>query len=128
LYNVVYEIVCCGGEAMQCLKCGKETKNEQVFCNQCLAVMERYPVKPDVHIPLPKSADRDIPKKSGKKRRVLSPEEQLLILRRRNRRLVAALLAMALLLGAAGYLLVRATVSTEDTELGKNYTFEIPFD
>lgn len=113
---------------MQCLKCGKETRNEQVFCARCLAVMEEYPIKPDVHIQLPKCADRDIPKKSGKKRRAPSPEEQIVILRRRNRRLVAALLAMALLLGAAGYLLVRATVSTEETELGKNYTFEIPFD
>ena len=114
--------------AVSCLKCGKETRNEQVFCSQCLAVMERYPVKTDVHIQLPKQTERDLPKKSGKKRRTLSQEEQILILRKRNRRLVAILLAMALLLGAAGYLLVRATVSTEDTELGKNYTFEIPFD
>lgn len=113
---------------MQCLKCGKETKNEQVFCPQCLAVMETYPVKPDVHIQLPKHTDRVLSKKSGKKRRVSSPEEQIAHLRRRNRRLIAALLAMTLLLGAAGYLLVQASVSTEDTELGKNYTFEIPFD
>ena len=113
---------------MQCLKCGKETKNEQVFCSQCLAVMEAYPVKPDVHIQLPKHADRVLPKKSGKKRRASSLEEQIAHLRRRNHRLVAALLAMVFLLGAAVYLLARATVSTEDTELGKNYTFEIPFD
>ena len=113
---------------MQCIKCGKETKNEQVFCAQCLAVMEAYPVKPDVHIQLPKHTDRDPSRKSAKKRRTSSLEEQIAQLRRRNRRLVAALLAMALLLGAAGYLLARATVTTEDTELGKNYTFEIPFD
>lgn len=113
---------------MQCLKCGKETKNEQVFCARCLSVMETYPVKPDVHIQLPRRDDREPSKKSAKKRRAFSVEEQISILRRRNRRLAAALLAMTLLLGAAGYLLARATVSTEDTELGKNYTFEIPFD
>lgn len=113
---------------MQCLKCGKETKNEQVFCSQCLAGMEAYPVKPDVHIQLPKHADRELPKKNGKKRRAPSMEEQIAILRRRNRRLAAALLVMALLLGAVGYLLVRTALSTEDIEWGKNYTFEIPFD
>ncbi len=113
---------------MRCLKCGKETKNEQVFCAQCLAVMDTYPVKPDVHIQLPNRAAQDLSKKSAKKRRTLSPEEQITILRKRNRRLMAALLAMVLLLGAAGYLLARATATTEDTELGKNYTFEIPFD
>ncbi|MBR2937953.1 MAG: hypothetical protein IKB80_05635 [Oscillospiraceae bacterium] len=113
---------------MQCLKCGKETKNEQVFCPRCLAVMEAYPVKQDVHIQLPNHTQRELSKKSGKKRRAPSPQEQIAALRRRNRRLVAVLLAMALLLAVAGYLLARATVSSEDTELGKNYTFEIPFD
>ena len=113
---------------MACLKCGKKTKDEQSFCPRCLEVMENYPVKPDVHIQLPKHTDRLLSKKSGKKRRASSLEEQIAHLRRRNRRLVAALLAMVFLLGAAVYLLARATVSTEDTELGKNYTFEIPFD
>ena len=113
---------------MQCLKCGKETKNEQVFCSQCLAVMETYPVKPDVHVQLPKHANREIPKKSAKKRRPPSMEEQIASLRKRNRRLVAALLIAVLLLGAAAYLLVRTAISTEDIQWGKNYTFEIPFD
>ena len=113
---------------MQCLKCGKDTKSAQVFCARCLASMEAYPVKPDVHIQLPKQTDRDLPRKSAKKRRIPSLEEQVAILRKRNRRLVAAVLLLVLLLGAAGYLLVRATVTTEETDLGKNYTFEIPFD
>ena len=36
----------------QCLKCGKKTEDSAVFCNECLAVMEKYPVKPGtvVHI------------------------------------------------------------------------------
>ena len=113
---------------MQCLKCGKDTKSEQVFCTRCLAGMEDYPVKPDVHIQLPKQTDRDLSKKSAKKRRPLSPDEQITLLRKRNRRLIATVLALAILLCAAGYLLVRATVTAEETDLGKNYTFEIPFD
>ena len=112
---------------MHCLKCGKETKNEQVFCPQCLAVMEVYPVKADVHIQLPNHANRELLKKSGKKRRSPSSEEQLATLRRRNRRLMAALLAMALLLGVAGYLLLR-TAFTEGFHWRKDYNIEIPFD
>ena len=91
---------------MHCLKCGKDTKNEQVFCPQCLAVMDTYPVKADVHIQLPNNANREGPKKAGKKRRPPSLDEQLATLRRRNRRLVIALLVAMLLLGAAGYLLL----------------------
>ena len=52
---------------MHCLKCGKQTKSEHVFCPGCLTVMEAYPVKPDVHIQLPKDANRESPKKSGRK-------------------------------------------------------------
>ncbi len=85
-------------------------------------------MKPDVHIQLPNHTARDLSKKSGKKRRPPSPEEQLTVLRRRNQRLVAALLATALLLGAAGYLLVRANLSPEDVEWGKNYIVDEIFD
>ena len=31
---------------MSCMKCGKEVSEDQVFCPECLAEMERYPVKP----------------------------------------------------------------------------------
>ena len=127
LYNVGYESVCWGGADMQCLKCGKETKSEQIFCDRCLASMEAYPVKPDVHIQLPKQTDRDLSKKSAKKRRAPSLEEQLVSLRRKNRRLIALLLVLVLLLGGAFYLLLHPHVSTEDADDGKNYTFEIPF-
>ena len=37
---------------MQCMKCGMEVPEGQVFCNGCLEVMDKYPVKPGtpVHI------------------------------------------------------------------------------
>lgn len=37
---------------MNCLKCGQEIPEGQVFCDPCLAVMKQYPVKPGtpVHI------------------------------------------------------------------------------
>ena len=29
---------------MNCMKCGRETENEAVFCPDCLQIMEKYPV------------------------------------------------------------------------------------
>ncbi len=113
---------------MQCLKCGKKAKDEQVFCPQCLTVMENYPVKADVHIQLPSRPKLDASKKSGKKRRALSPEEQIAILRSRQRRLVAITAALVLLLGAACTLLVYNALAPEELEWGTNYTFDSPFD
>lgn len=31
---------------MNCLKCGREIEEGQVFCNDCLVQMAKYPVKP----------------------------------------------------------------------------------
>ena len=43
---------------MACMKCGKDVNEPQVFCDECLAVMERYPVKPGTAIQLPKRQPR----------------------------------------------------------------------
>ena len=112
---------------MWCLKCGKDTKNEQVFCPQCLAGMEAYPVKPDVHIQLPNHAARDAAKKNAKKKRAPSLEEQIENLRIRNRRLLLIILVLVLLLGVAAYALIPGTETPDIVEnWGKNYTVETP--
>ena len=35
---------------MHCMKCGKEIADDQVFCEACLEVMAKYPVKPDTPV------------------------------------------------------------------------------
>ena len=109
---------------MGCLRCGKKTASEQVFCSQCLASMERYPVKPDVHIQLPNRPGDDY--KIVRKRRPPTPEEQVLALRRKIRKLTAWLVLLALALGAAGFFLVRSYYPTpkEDKNWGQNYSTE----
>jgi len=62
---------------MICLKCGKKTKEDHVFCDKCLTTMEAYPVKPDVHIQLPNRSAAAAAKKAGPKRRQLTAEEQV---------------------------------------------------
>ena len=53
---------------MACMKCGKETREGQLFCARCLETMEAYPVKPDAHIQLPVRKAGAAPKKQLRKR------------------------------------------------------------
>ena len=43
---------------MNCLRCGRETENEQVFCFLCESVMVKHPVKPNTVVTIP---DRPAP-------------------------------------------------------------------
>lgn len=113
---------------MACLKCGKKTEGEQVFCPACLTVMEAHPVKKDVHIQLPNRKERALPKRTGRKRRALSAEEQLPLLKKRQNRLIALIVLLALLLGAAVGLLIFTLTAPEElkSEWGSNYSIQLP--
>ena len=90
---------------MACIKCGKKLKNHNVFCEDCLAEAENYPIDPDTPLVVPKSAEIAPTKKRARKRPAPSPEEQLPRLRKAIRRLTLALLVLILLL-LASFLLV----------------------
>lgn len=113
---------------MNCLKCGKQTRDMQAFCARCLESMEAYPVKHDVRIQLPNRPAPVVPKKSSKKRKNLSPEEQVVYLRGRVRRLTAWVVILSLLLCAACGLVAYRAITQDELDLGKNYTFGNPFD
>ena len=67
---------------MRCMKCGRDTENEQVFCESCREIMAKYPVKPGTVVQLP-HRDQQIQKKQTIRRHVtLSVEEQIKRLRR----------------------------------------------
>lgn len=48
---------------MNCMKCGQETVDEHVFCEKCLAVMEKYPVRPGAVVMLPRRREPSVIKK-----------------------------------------------------------------
>jgi len=113
---------------MHCLKCGKKTEAEQIFCSHCLETMEAYPVKPDVHIQLPHRPATPAQKKQGRKRRILNTDEQVAYLRSRVRQQWAlmAVLMIALLITIGTLFL---TVSRQESpDIGKNYTYIAPED
>ncbi len=93
---------------MNCIKCGRETQGGQVFCQDCQAEMEKYPVKPGTPLVLPSRPAQPPVKKKPARRRNLRPEEQVPILKGKVRWLTAALIVaiLAFLLAAALLVLV----------------------
>lgn len=105
---------------MNCMRCGKETEAEQVFCAVCLADMEKYPVKPNAVVLLP---TRSAPKVVPKKRPPISAETRIARLRRGNRILTLLVIfvsVLAILFAAASIALM------EEANIrrfwGKNYS------
>ena len=108
---------------MHCLKCGKETAEKQVFCDDCQAVMENYPVKPGTAVHLPR---RDMPaqkKKTPPRHHEETSAEQIFRLRKTVRRLLFIVAALSLLLLlTAGMLLHLLLKEDASSAIGKNYT------
>ncbi len=114
---------------MYCLKCGKETSENQVFCDGCLHVMEKYPVKPDAAIQLPRRSSAEASRKAPQRKRSLTAEEQVVLLKKLLRRMTvcAAVLLMVLCLAVA--LLFRELMVDRDSQpVGRNYTIDISGD
>ena len=109
---------------MECMKCGKNTSDHQVFCDDCLQVMERYPVKPGTPITLPKTSSPTAAKKAAHKKRTLAPDEQVIYLRKHLRRARRFSLLLALLLLAASAMLLYEALSPSGPNIGKNYTID----
>lgn len=110
---------------MTCMKCGREISPEQVFCDSCLATMEKYPVKPDAAIHLPLRKDASAPKKQTGRKRPLSPEELVLVLKKRTRRLRLAVTVLSILLAlaVAGVVYLRLNPDTP-IPVGRNYIID----
>ena len=86
---------------MNCVKCGRETAEEQVFCDVCLGEMEGYPVKPGTAIHIPSRNVAEEPKKNQSRRKTIrTPSEQITHLKRKLLRL--RILAVLLLLIVGG--------------------------
>ena len=111
---------------MDCMKCGREIPASQVFCDRCLEVMQRYPVKSDAPIHLPNHRPQVVPKKPASRRRQLSPEEQVPVLKRVCRRLIFCVVVLALLLTVAATVIFFQwkTVQEKQLPIGRNYTVD----
>lgn len=114
---------------MYCIKCGKELSGTQVFCEECQAVMEQYPVPPETVLQLPVRPVDTVPKKStGKKKakkKNVDPEEQLKQAKKLIRRLIILVIALFVTLGVTTAALILRSLEKEppaEDLTGKNYS------
>ena len=106
---------------MYCTKCGRESKENTVFCKSCLDVMKQYPVKPGTSIQLPQRAPAAA-KKAASRKKKLSTEEQVIRQRRTIRWLGAALVCTLLMLGLSIALLFDIMPEEQaSVTIGQNY-------
>lgn len=109
---------------MTCLKCGKETKSDHVFCDRCLTFMEAYPVKPGTPVHLP-ARPTVAPAKKAPRRRALNLEERFVLLKKACKYLIVSILVLALLLSACITGLVHMGRALQDAQnTGKNFTVD----
>lgn len=85
---------------MNCLKCGTKIASTQVFCDNCLQVMEKYPVKPDAAVHIPQRTVKTTERKQPRKKE--STTEQ--ILRHKNSIIFWLILTIVVLCGVVGVL------------------------
>ena len=110
---------------MQCLKCGQELKTEQVFCDDCLKEMEKYPVSPNaaVHLPLRKES---APRKPQSRRRSITPEEQIKLLKKRLWFLTGVLVVTLALMAAMVKPTAEYFIRRYNLRPGQNYSTITP--
>lgn len=105
---------------MQCLKCGRDTKEGESFCLDCQLTMQRYPVRPGTPVILPR---RETPpaRKTLIKRRAVPLEDQIRTLKRRQR-LLSIFLITAVLIAALLAVPAWQFFFGERQRPGQNYT------
>lgn len=106
---------------MNCLKCGKETEDTQVFCSDCRQIMDNYPVKPGtaVHIP---HRDTAVQEKKTTRRREPTAAETILQQRGMIRWLTVTIAILSVLLClVAGLLIHTLDVQPPSRPIGQSY-------
>ena len=107
---------------MKCMKCGRETGQDQLFCDSCSAGMKDYPVSPDTVVQLPNIKARQPAKKAAARRRPASDPEQLRRLTRRLHFLWGALGVALVLLIVLSCVTIRLAVKSRRPLPGQNYS------
>lgn len=108
---------------MNCMKCGREVEDGQVFCAECLAVMAKYPVKPGIAIQIPQRKTTPAQKKAYVKRRQPpKPEEKIRSVKKWLRSIMLLWFITLILLAATIYPTVEYFMGKAFPIRGQNYT------
>ena len=105
----------------KCPKCGRDAAENMAFCAECLAQMEKYPVKPGVVVLLPRR--NALPKPPRRRHHAIPPEEQIQRLKKRISALTLALILALASAGIFGWLALSDLLKEVDVRLpGQNYS------
>ena len=112
-------------EPKKCPKCGREAAENMAFCTECLAEMEKYPVKPGVVVLLPRQEKG--PKPIRRRHGAAHPEDQIQKLKQKISALTLALLIALSAAGILGWMAAADYFSQTDVRLpGQNYSSDNP--
>lgn len=104
----------------QCLKCGKKAEDRSVFCVDCLATMDQYPIKPGTVVHLPRRQPIREPKNTDFEE---TPQSvQLASQRSMIRWLTGIVAALSVLLVITAVLLLHSLEKAQLPVIGRNYT------
>ena len=105
----------------KCPKCGREAAENMAFCAECLAQMEKYPVKPGVVVLLPHREQSSKPPR--RRHHTIPPEERIQKLKKRISALTLALIIALSAAGIFGWLALSDLLQDVDVRLpGQNYS------
>ena len=102
---------------MNCLKCGRELREGQVFCDACLESMEKEPIKintPVVIPPQPKT-------KPSRHRPLFNPDEEVKRLQKVNQNLILWLILTSVAAALFAFGLYHQEFLEVVEEIGRNY-------
>ena len=110
---------------MQCLRCGRETAEDQVFCFLCESVMVKHPINPNTVVTIP---ERSVRLRTSPARKPAKVEEDTDQLRRTilQLRLWVCMLMAALMLCVA-VLTWQELNREEKPAIGQNYSSIVDF-
>lgn len=107
---------------MNCMKCDRLIAADQVFCEQCLEEMARYPVSPNTPVVLPHREEAQTVKRSASHKRMRKPEEQISLLKKAVIWLAATVAVLVISVSLLVTTLVMFIKKAEDvTPPGQNY-------
>ena len=106
---------------MNCVKCGKDTTENNVFCPECLAQMADYPVKPGTPVQIPIHN----PVRRPSTRKFRAPEPEVVIRRQKKiiRLLAVGVTVLFIAWALTTAMVVRMLLEEEGTPIGQNFGF-----
>ena len=104
---------------MYCLKCGKERRENQVFCDGCLESMEAEPVEIQTPVLLPVQPAKPT---ANYRRPVINLEEELKRLQKFNQNLILVLVLLVTLVILLGVMVYEKEFWKVVDNIGQNYS------